>query len=145
MALTSQLVKDEVSLSASAIAAVKIDELDHRSSEVMLLKCESHVSCMSTGSSLNLGRMRLAVISKPRSEGVPVAGDVDDERYVVHLNCSFASRDDTNNSRTMSAEHDNHSIKIRVPLVNDVWVIAINDSGVQMIISWVLRLFWLMI
>ena len=145
MTLTSQLLRDSVNISGSGIAAVKVTELDHRSSEVMLLKCEVHVCQMTSGSAVDLAQMRLVVLSKPRSEGVPVAGDADDERYVVHQNCAFSSRNDANSQRWASAEHMEHSIKIRVPLTNDVWVLAVNDEAVTLVVRWVLRLFWLMI
>ncbi len=125
-------------------AAVKVTELDHRSSDIMLLKCEAHLASMNE-TSTSMARVRLVVLSKPRSEGVPISVDRDDERYVVHTNCSFSYRRDVENQVAMQAEHVNHPMKIKVPLVNDVYVTAYNDETFTQTVSWLLRLFWLMI
>ena len=142
MPLISQIVEFSTSIGALVVVNSKIDEMDHRSSEAMLLKCEAHFAVMSEGD-LTLGRGRLCVFSKPRSEGQAILADFDDERYVVHTNCAFSAR--SSGARAIGAEHDNHAIKIRVPLTNDVWVAILNEEAVTMTVSAILRLFWLLI
>ena len=145
MTLVSQILQDSTSLGGLGVTTLKVTELDHRSSSVMLLKCEAHLAAQSAGTTIAVGRCRLSIISKPRSEGVPASIDFEDERYVVHTNCCFFSRNDASNQLAMQADHVNHAMKIKVPLVNDIYVGVENDETFTINISWWLRLFWLMI
>ena len=144
MTLVSEILKDSASVGGLAVTTLKVGQMDHRSSEIMVLKCEAHVTAI-PASDQQIGRVRLCVISKPRSEGIPISVDFDDERYVIHTNCAFGGRIDASNQSWSQAEHDNHPMKIRVPLTNDVYVGIRNDEVFTMVMSWVLRLFWLMI
>ena len=145
MGLVSQILEFSTSIGSLVVVNNEFTELQHRTGDAMLLKCESHASVMVTGSGLTLGRVRMCIISKPRSEGQAIRADFDDGRYVVHTNCGFASRDDANNQMWGSGEHDNHAIKIKVPLTNNVWAAISNDEAVSMTVSWLVRLFWLLI
>ena len=143
--LISQILTDgPTSLGASGITSSKFTEVDHRSSTIVLKKCESHLNSMPGQASLS-SRARLCVISKPRSEGVPVFADEDDERYVVHTSCSFASRITTENALATAPAHDMHKMKIVVPLVNDLYASVFNDDAVAATFSFFLRLFWQLI
>ena len=141
--LISQIIVDGVTSIGIGTTQAKFTEMDHRSSDIVLKKCVLDFSVACTGTS-TIGLARCNVVSKPISEGIPVAADLDDERYSVHQ-CAVLVKADANGVQELPGDyHVSHPMKILVPRDHDVYVVveAIN-AAIQFF--YVIRLFWALI
>ena len=77
------------------------------------------------------------LISKPKSEGVPVVADFNDPRYTVS---SYGVSVGTLN--VTDSYHWRQSLKIKVPATNDLYVSCLNRAGGQALCAYQIRLFW---
>ena len=92
--LTSQILEDIGSISASGIAFSKFSDLDNRSSRVAITKVRGYVYCRGGTFSADDERFRFGLIKIPSSESVVVAGDFNDvQRNIYEVDCT-CNRDD---------------------------------------------------
>ena len=142
--LISQMIaQDAANMGVNAILSDELDELNHRSSDVVLKKCVLDLMAWPQSPG-NHGTVKHGILSKPKTDGVPTSSDFLDERLVVHQ-CQVTCRQDTTfGTFTGDQYHVSHPMKIKVPLDYRVYSVLWAVNAAMTAVYW-LRVFWTII
>ena len=145
--LGSQIIKDSGSLSSAGIAASQFTEKKHISSNIVLTKLIASYLFKSGGTTSTHETCEFGVMAKPTALGVPVAGDTDEERFMIgktHMMC--ASTMSLADSIIQTDElHFEVNLKVTIPVDWDLWGIVRNGIGLTNSFAYLMRLFWALI
>ena len=144
--LVSQILTDKSTLTAGQIKQLPYTEALHRSSDLVLTKACCDYLFAPTVVSATMQTCEFGTIAKPISEGVPVAGDLTNEKYMIgktHKRCNAIL---LSTGVQVDALHFEVNLKIRIPLDWQIFQMASNDSdGSTNLFAWLVRLFWTLI
>ena len=139
--LRAQYLTQHATQGSDVLVSQKFTELDHRTNDVVLKRFD--VSFNLVTPNVNDDQVTdFALVSKPRSEGVPVRADITDPRYSVEPERCMTGTLSTTGATDIDHIHRKHMLKIKVPMVNDVYFVADNQSGVTVLIAYLVKLFW---
>ena len=140
-ALISQLVEQDSTLGSGSILTEAFDDFLHRSSKMVLKKLDVSLGCVGIQNNLNLQRARFAIISKPISEGNPVAGDFDNEKYNKWQRQCYAFFNTDNNMSSPDYIHVEDILKIVIDIGWNVFFSVLNEGLNSVAVAFALRLF----
>ena len=146
-ALVSQILKDDGTLASQGVTSSEFTEMNHRSSDAVLVKLEASLLFKSGGTSNTFEGCHFGLVVKPISLGSPALADFEDERFMIgktHKLCG-STVDTTNNWGWIDALHLDINLKIVVPLDYRIFMGVQNEIGITNAFRYLVRLFWTLI
>ena len=144
--LVSQILTDKSTLTSGQIKSIAYDEALHRSSDLVLTKACCDYLFSGTVNSATMVTCEFGVITKPISEGVPVAGDLTNEKYMIgktHKRCNAVWN---TSGIQIDALHFEVNLKIKIPLDWQIFQVVANDTdALTNAFAYLVRLFWILI
>ena len=139
-ALISQIISDASSISSGGVTSSKFTDFEHRSSKMVLKRVQLDMGCES-GANSALQSCEIAIIAKPISEGVPIAADFNNEKYVKWLHQCYSVRQDGLFYNIPDFVHWIEILKIVIDIGWDVYVSFLNNGGITERFDYWMRLF----
>ena len=140
-ALISQLVEQDTTLGINTLIAEAFDDFLHRSSKMVLKKLDVNLGMHAVSTSANLQRARFAILSKPISEGNPVTGDFDNEKYNKWQRQCYAFTDSGSGLIQDDYVHIEDILKIVIDIGWNVFFAVLNEGLNTIAVAFALRLF----
>ena len=135
--LQQEIIQDDAALAALSVGMINkvLDIAKEVGAVILRLIIIDLVGQMSVSTTPNF--VHCALISKPKSEGVPVANDFFDPKYCVTEYALGLGLTGHN-----PGYHWRQNLKIMVPAVNDVYLACNNTLGQIATCAYYVRLFW---
>ena len=136
--LQQQILHDTANISTGTAPGLinQVTEIAKEVGDVIIRLLILDLIGVSSGSTA-LDMVRCAVLSKPRSEGVPIAADMDDPKYII-------ARYGGHSGITSAPFHYHwrQNMGIKVPSTNDVYIACQSDNDGTVRMGFDIRIFW---
>ena len=143
--LLSQTLTDKASLASDGVTSSQFTELDGHYGDKIIKRIEYNLGFKSGATSDTLEVCDFALVSKPKSEGVPVKADLTDAKYNIKPMRCGASRDSGSGGNYSDYIHFQFDLSVRVPATNNLYMSVHNNVGFTNSFYFLTKLFFLLL